>query len=297
MNTIFKLSLLFSLLLYFSMKDCCANNFQFKTNSTKQEALEFLDRIDKTKESALWPNIKPKLFYDNLKFNLENPMSFYPGRSTNFCSYGALSYLVMQCDPLGYVKFMNELYTNGEATYNGNKFHPSAPVMNAAGALKFKGVLDIRHAEQMWFLVLADKFKGYLNIINKKYKPGDENTFWASTNLAKYNRMVRKMCHYKVESVGSDLFKPGVKDLYSYLEKRTDSTTLVTLYINNRIIHKKNHDKVKFSIPTHFIILRELVKVNDILAIRYWDYGGETLLQLYPDLFKKIVFGISIIRK
>jgi|KBSSwiS6_1023812.scaffolds.fasta_scaffold01554_4 hypothetical protein len=291
-----RLSLMIIWVLFFYPEYCFAN-FPTGSISTKQEAFDFLNTIDQNKESNLWPNIKPKLFYDNLKLNLENPMSFYPGRSTNFCSYGAVSYLVMQCDPLGYVRFMYQLYADGKANYNGNYFHPSAAVMKAAGSLRFKGVLDIRHAEQMWFLVLADKFKGYLNIINKKFNPGDENTFWASTNLAKYNRMVRKMCHYKSESVGSDLIKPGVKDLYSYLNKRMDSTTIVTLYINNRIIHKKTHDKVKFSIPTHYIILRELVKVNDLLAIRYWDYGGETLLQLYPDLFKKIVFGISIFRK
>jgi hypothetical protein len=292
-----RFTLLFLLVLFLFNEKCLAKNSLFESISTKKDALEFLNTIDKNKESKFWPNIKPKLFYDNLKLNLENPESFYPGRSTNFCSYGALSYLVMQCDPLGYIKFMNELYTNGKATYNGNYFEPSAEVMKAAGALRFKGVLDIRHAEQMWFLVLADKFKGYLNIINKRYNDGDENTFWASTNLAKYNRMVRKMCHYKVECVGSDLIKPGVKDLYSYLKKRMDSSTIVTLYINNRIIHKKNHDKVKFSIPTHFIIVKEVTKENDTLTMRYWDYGGETLLQLPVRSFKKIVFGISIIRK
>ena len=276
---------------------CQAGSFPFKSVSTKQEAFEYLNRIDTGKESKFWHNIKSKLFYDNLKLNLENPESFYPGRSTNFCSYGALSYLVMQCDPLGYVKFMDDLYSSGKGVYNGNYFQPSAAVMKAAGTLKFKGVLDVRHAEQMWFLVLADKFKGYLNIINKRYNDGDENTFWASTNLAKYNRMVRKMCQYQVESVGSDLIKPGVKDLYSYLRKRMDSTSLVTLYINNRIIHKKNHDKVKFSIPTHFIIVKELTKEDDVITLRYWDYGGETLLQFPSKRLRKIVFGISIIRK
>ncbi|HET9433826.1 MAG TPA: hypothetical protein VFO37_08730, partial [Chitinophagaceae bacterium] len=92
----------------------------FSATSTKKEAIEFLDQIDQTKKSQLWPNVKPKLFYDNLKLNLENPMSFYPGRSTNFCAYGALSYLVMEKDPLGYVRFMNDLYDKGEAIFNAN---------------------------------------------------------------------------------------------------------------------------------------------------------------------------------
>ena len=134
-------------------QNCFAKDLFGEIISTKEQALAFLDKIDQTKENSLWPNVKPKLFYDNLKLNLEKPMSFYPGRSTNFCSYGALSYLVMEKDPLGYVKFMNELYDKGEATFNNNHFKPSKAVMNAAGTLKFKGVLDIRHAEQMWFLV------------------------------------------------------------------------------------------------------------------------------------------------
>ncbi len=94
-------------------------------NSTKKEALAFIDKIDQSKENTLWPNVKPKLFYDNLKLDLEKPMSFYPGRSTNFCAYGALSFLIMEKDPLGYVKFMNELYDKGEATFNNNHFKPS----------------------------------------------------------------------------------------------------------------------------------------------------------------------------
>jgi hypothetical protein len=273
-----------------------AGNLLSEINSTKKEALEFIDKIDQTKENSLWPNIKPKLFYDNLKLNLEKPGSFYPGRSTNFCAYGALSYLVMEKDPLGYVKFMNELYDKGEAIFNNNHFKPSSAVMKSAGTLKFKGVLDIRHAEQMWFLVLADKFKGYLNFFDKKFNEGDENSFWAATNLSKFDRMVNKMCGVHVKAVGSDLIKPWVKDPYSYLSKRIDSN-IVSLYINNRIIHKKNHDKIKFSIPTHFIILRQISKENNMITLRYWDYGGETQMQVSPNTLKKIIFGIITIDK
>lgn len=258
--------------------------------------MEFLDQIDQTRENSFWPNVKPKLFYDNLKLNLENPNSFYPGRSTNFCGYGALSYLIMEKDPLGYVKFMNELYDKGEATFNEKNFKPSKAVMQAAGTLKFKGVLDIRHAEQIWFLVLADHYKGYLNFFDKKFHEGDENTFWAATNLAKFDRMVSEMCGTHVKAVGSDLIKPWVKDVYSYLAKRIDSN-IVSLYINNRIIHKKNHDKIKFSIPTHFIILRQIRKEGDMVTLRYWDYGGETEMQISSRTLKKMIFGIITIDK
>jgi hypothetical protein len=276
---------------------CLAGNYLPEIFSSKKDALAFLETIDQNKKSNLWPNIKPKLFYDNLKLNLENPESFYPGRSTNFCSYGALSYFVMEKDPLGYVKFMNELYDKGESIFNSNQFRPSKEVMNAAGTLRFKGVLDIRHAEQMWFLVLADKFKGYLNFFNRRFREGDENTFWAATNLSKFNRMLRKMCNSTVTSRGSDLMRPWIKDPYTYLKEKIDSNTVISLYINNRIIHKKNHDKIKFSIPTHYIILREIRKEGDMITFRYWDYGGETLMQSRSSAFKKVIFGISIIKR
>ena len=273
-----------------------AGDFFGEIISTKEEALAFIDKIDQSKQSSLWPNVKPNLFYDNLKLNLDKPWSFYPGRSTNFCSYGALSYLVMQKDPLGYVKFMNELYEKGESNFNNNHFKPSKEVMKAAGTLKFKGVLDIRHAEQMWFLVLADKFKGYLNLFHRKFREGDENTFWAATNLGKFDRMVSKMLSTHVTAVGSDLIKPWVKDVYSYLKKRMNNK-IVSLYINNQIIHKKNHDKIKFSIPTHYIILKSIRKVDDKITLRYWDYGGDTEMQINPGTLKKIIFGIISIDK
>lgn len=296
LRTHLKLILFTYLFLFLADQETFARVLPGEIISTKEEAIAFLEKIDQPKENILWPNVKSKLFYDNLKLNLEKPGSFYPGRSTNFCAYGALSYLVMQKDPLGYVKFMNELYDKGEASFNNIHFKPSKEVMKAAGTLKFKGVLDIRHAEQMWFLVLADKFKGYLNFFDKKFHQGDENTFWAATNLGKYDRMVSKMCGTHVKAVGSDLIKPWVKDPYTYVQKRIDSN-IVSLYINNRIIHKKNHDKVKFSIPTHFIILRQIRREGNLITLRYWDYGGETEMQITSRTFKKIVFGIITIDK
>lgn len=292
----FKLISFLFLFLVFAIPKGFAGNPFSEIISTKEEAIAFLSKIDHTRESAFFPNVKPNLFYDNLKLNLEKPGSFYPGRTTNFCSYGALSYLVMQKDPLGYVRFMNELYDKGESSFNNNHFKPSKEVKNAAGTLKFKGVLDIRHAEQMWFLVLADKFKGYLNLFQKRFREGDENTFWAATNLAKFDRMVKKMCGTHVRAVGSDLIKPWVKDPYSFLTKRIDDK-IISLYINNQIIHKKTHDKIKFSIPTHYIILKDIRKADNKITLRYWDYGGDTEMQISSRTLKKIIFGIIMIDK
>jgi hypothetical protein len=260
--------------------------------STQQQAIAFIDKIKELGPSAYWPNIKPALFLENLRSNVHQPLSIYPGRGTNFCGYGALTYLMLQDDPLGYAKLLLQLYNEGKAGFGKSIFDPSPEVKKAAGTLRFKGILDIHPAEQMWFLSLADHFKGYLNIFNRKYDPGDEDSFWASVNYAKFNRMVSKLLNYTVHAKGSDLIRPHTVDIYEYISEKL-KTGIVVLYINNRILHKKKLEKIKLAIPTHFIILQEISKVDDVVTLLYWDYGGRTQLQLSPYALQKIVFGIS----
>jgi hypothetical protein len=223
-------------------------------------------------------------------------MSIYPGRGTNFCGYGALTYLFLQDDPLGYTQLLLALYKNGKASFGKAVFEPSEAIRKQAGLLKYKGILDIRPAEQIWYLTLADHFKGYLNIFNRKYDPGDEDRFWASVNYAKFNRMIRTLLQYKVTARGTDLIRPGIDDLYEYISEKLKKST-VALFINNRIVHKKNHVQIKLAIPTHFIILQQIMKTDDVITLVYWDYGGRTLLQLSPAFLKKIIFGITCCTK
>ena len=262
------------------------------TTSTQKEAIKFIDNITQLTPSVYWPNIKPYLFLENLKLNVHKPLAIYPGRGTNFCGYGALTYLFLQDDPLGYVKLLIKLYNEGDATFGKCHFIPSDGIRKAAGTLIFKGILDIHPAEQMWYLCLADHFKGYLNFFNRKYDPGDEDSFWASVNYAKFNRMVRNLLHYKVNAKGSDLIRPHTGNTYEYIHEKL-KTGIVVLYINNRILHKKKLEKIKLAIPTHFVILQGIAKVDDTVTLVYWDYGGRTLLQLGPYFLQKIIFGIS----
>ena len=264
--------------------------------STQQQAIEFIDKIKELSPSPFWPNIKPSLFLQNLKTNIYKPISIYPGSGTNFCGYGALSYLLLLDDPLGYAKLLLQLYKDGKASFGDIHLNPSPAVKKAAGVLRYKGVLDIRPAEQMWYLCVADHFKGYLNIFNRKYDPGDEDKFWASVNYAKFNRMVRKLLNYKVNARGTDLFRPRVGDLHQYISEKMVSGTVV-LFINNRIVHKKNHVTIKLGVPTHFIVAEKIIKENDVITLVYWDYGGKTLLKLSPAFFKRIVFGITYCTK
>ena len=264
--------------------------------STQKEAIEFVDNIKELEPSVYWPNIKPSLFLENLKGNIHEPLGIYPGSGTNFCGYGALTYLLLQDDPLGYAKLLLQLYKEGKASFGKTVFGPSPEIKAAAGTLKFKGILDIHPAEQMWYLCLADHFKGYLNFFNRKYDPGDEDTFWASVNYAKFNRMVRKLLNYKVFAKGSDIIRPSVGNTYDYISKKL-KTGIVVLYINNRILHKKKLEKIKLAVPTHFVVLQSITKEENTVTLTYWDYGGKTLRQLRTYFLNKIIFGISYCTK
>ncbi|MES2005909.1 MAG: hypothetical protein V4450_15430 [Bacteroidota bacterium] len=260
--------------------------------STQQQALAFLEKQSELKASNFWPNVNPVFFLQNLRKNIDEPLSIYEGRSTNFCAYAALSYLPLHYDPLGYVTFMLKLYKEGKAIYGKEYFEPTKEVKLAAGTLSFKGELDIRPADQLWFLSLADHFKGYLNFLDKHYNPGNENTMWAAVNFSKFNRMVRRLFNYRVDAVGSDLLRPGVRDVFAYLSERLQTGT-IALFVNNLDLYKKNHTRLKLGVPTHFIILLAVEEVEDKVAITYWDYGGRTKQLLSEQFLKKIIFGIS----
>ncbi len=264
--------------------------------STQDQAIAFIDSIKILTSSSFWPNIKPALFLQNLKINIHNPISIYPGNGTNFCGYGALVYLLLKDDPLGYAKLLLQLYKEGKAQFGNSVFNPSTAVKKEAGLLKFKGILDIHPAEQMIFLALADHYKGYINLFNRKYNSGDEDTRWASVNYAKFNRMVKNLLRYKVKAKGSDLIRPHTGDLYQYIIKRL-ATGMVVLYINNRIVHKKNHVQIKVSFPTHFVVAESVKEEYGIITLVYWDYGGRTQMQLSPAFFKRIIFGITYCTK
>jgi len=90
--------------------------------------------------------------------------------------------------------------------------------------------------------------------------------------------------------------RPHVGDQYPYISKRLQ-TGKVVLFINNRIVHKKNHVSFKLRVPTHFIVVEKISMVNDVITLVYWDYGGKTLLQMSPTFFKRIIFGITYCTK
>lgn len=281
------------LLICFFSRQSLANLSDTTPLSTSIQAKIFLARQTGLQQSVHWPSVHPQLFLENLQKNLEQPLTIYSGKSTNFCAYAALSFLPLHDDPLRYVQFMIKVYTEGKAGYGKAYFEPSAAIKQAAGRLTFKGELDVRPADQLWFLLLADHFKGYLNILDHHFNMGDENKLWAAVNYHKFNKMIRQLFSYQVDAVGSDLFRPGIRDIYEYLSERL-ATGHVAMFVNNPGLYKKSHAKFRFGVPTHFIILINIEELPDgNIAMTYWDYGGRSLQILDPQVLKKITFGVS----
>ncbi len=257
------------------------------------ETLEYIQSIKDLEQSEYWPNVKPDLLLQNLKTFTIEPFSFYEGKTTNFCAYSALTYIPLKYNPLGFAQFMVELYRTGKSRMGKDVLQPGKAVREEAGLLKYKGALDINPAGQMWFLTLADHYKGYLNRFNLHFDKGDENTFWASTNFAKFNRMLRRLFNANVIAHGADLSRPHVGDLYDYLQSRLKRGE-VFLYVNNKKLYRKTHSKKIFHTPTHYVLLISISRLsNGDIELVYWDYGLKTLQQLSPGFFKNIVFGIS----
>lgn len=260
------------------------------------KALTLLAGADTMRQSTHWPNITPKEFLDNLKKNIEFPLKISTGRSTNFCAFGAVTYTCLKNEPLRYAECMLHLYQYGEAYYRNIKLAPSESIKNEAGLMKYQGDLDIHPADQVWFLSLAHRFKGYLNLFNTRYSKGDENTLWAATNLAKFNRMLHKLCKYKVSSKGSDLFRPRSKDLPGFLKEKLAGGE-VYMYLNNALLRKKNHNRVQRRIPTHYIVLTEIYDKEDgHILIKYWDGSYKTLKEISLSALKQIIYGISWVK-
>lgn len=286
------LKFFFVFVLLINLKPATHSQVNHHIKSTATNAIQFLDSLGSVKKSDYWPNIDPEIFYQNLKTFTVEPLHFYEGSSTNFCAYSALTYIPLQYDPLNFARFLVKLYATGEASMGTAFIKPSLNVRQNAGLLKYKGILDINHAAQIWFLSLADHFKGYLNI-DKTYQPGDENRMWASTNLKKFNRMLRQLFLINVESIGSDLIQPIFRNEYSYLKKRLQKGN-VFIYLNNRKLNKKSHKKSFINFPTHYILLVDVKKLpNHDIQIKYWDYGKYTVRQLPEKFFRKIVYGVS----
>lgn len=262
-------------------------------NNLFQRQIEFPNQS----KSTIWKNIDEELFKKNLENNLDATLHLYQGSGTNLCGFAAVTYHFIKHNPKEYNRMIMELYNNGETyTVSGSLLKPSTEILNYAGTIKNKGRLDLNHADQLWFLTLADHYKGYVNTFNWTYEYGDESTTWASTNLNKFNNMWSDLIGKEVNSNGSDLIRPSIDKYYDYIHDLKNNYTIM-LYLNNTVLNKRNFSSITFPIPTHFVELYDLYPAGDYYILEYWDYGLKTKEIIDKEKFNKIIYGISYVKK
>jgi hypothetical protein len=266
-----------------------------QSQEAKKKALILVSEAEKTSKSVIWPNVKAHYFFKNLRENVEHPLYVHQGKPTNFCGYAAITHFMVMENPVEYVRLMVDLYQTGTTvTIDRRKLHSSKEIREAAGTLYNKGEMDINHADQIWFMVLADNYKGYLNWRNTSYRPGDESTFWAASNYKKFNRMVRSLTGLEVHARGSDLFGPLMGSYYDFIKEKNEDNTVI-LYLNNKVLYPNKFFKFILHTPTHFVVLYDLKREGKYNMLDYWDYGLRTQMKLKKNKFRKLVYGITYI--
>ena len=256
----------------------------------QQLALLLLSQMDTSQHSPLWPAIRAGALFRNLRENVLYPERVYQGHYTNFCAYAALTVLLARENPENYVRNVVELFTRGETSVNGKTIKPSASVRAVAGTLEGKGILNLNPADQLWFLAMADAYKAYLNL-DQQFHPGDENKPWAICTIGKFNRMARELGGFRIESWGTDLFRPINKSTTNFIQEQLRKG-IVVLYVNSNYLHPLKFHVLMMRAPTHYIIVHDIRETDGMVELTYWDYGLKTVQQLSDERLHDMIFGI-----
>ncbi len=274
----------------------CSLSVKAQHPDSLKKALALVEKAELSfRNDSIWPNVNPQWFFRNIKENLKNPLYLNQGKPTNFCGYAAITHFMILDNPINYAQLLLDLYQKGEAQLITQKLIPSQEVKAAAGLIYNKGQMDISHADQLWFLALADGFKGYLNWFNKKYNPGDENTFWASSNLRKFNRILREVCVREIHCKGSDLIRPAIGNRYDFIKDKSNNHTLL-LYLNNKKLYPSKFFRFVPPSPTHFVVLYNMDEIEGYYVLDYWDYSLRTKTKVKKEKFQKLIYGITYIK-
>jgi len=111
------------------------NNYS-ALNPAQQRALDLLAKIDTVTKPPLWPHIQPALFFANIRKNILYPAKINQGQNTNFCSYAALTHLLVRYQPDNYTEMILALYKTGQVSlYSKRVIKASQRVRNGAGLL------------------------------------------------------------------------------------------------------------------------------------------------------------------
>ena len=63
-----------------------------------------------------------------------------------------------------------------------------------------------------------------------------------------------------------------------------------------RDMRKKNHNRVKKRIPSHYVVLMEIKHNEEGIIFKYWDGGYKTVKEVSLCYLKQIIYGISWVK-
>ncbi len=225
-------------------------------------------------QSEHFKNVSPEEFINQLTERINNPSGISQGEGTNFCWIAACASYVYEKNPVGMVEAMFSLYTTGTFTYDnggeGFSFSSADYINDGAGSGTFDDNTGLagNKVDQMLFMTLGAKFKGYLNA-DDSYDPGDESTLWASGNLGKAKNLWNAF-GYDVKVSGSDLGW-GASNKGGTVMKTLKSHDVV-LFVNSPLFLRDNWGANWWG--THYLRVDKMSSLGGNYTLDYWDYGS-----------------------
>lgn len=175
------------------------------------------------------------------------------------------------------VDAMFSLYNTGTFNYDnggdGFKFSPAQYINDAAGSNTFDNNPGLKgnKVDQMLFMTLGAKFKGYTNAADGQYNPGDEDgsKTWAGGVISKAKDMWNAF-GYDVKVSGSDLGWSSLNKGGAAMEMLKSHD--VVLFINSPLFLRDEWKNNWFG--THYIRVNQMSSANGNYSVGYWDYGA-----------------------
>ncbi len=238
-------------------------------------------------------------FCKQLTDRVNNPTGLNQGENTDFCWASSCMAYLYETNPKGMVDAMFSLYLTGSFKYNTGLgdliMTPTSVERDAVGSSTFdnnKGLTG-HVVDQMLLLSAAENFKGYMNKINKTYKPGDEdNKWWAGAPLSKAHDMWTAF-GFNVIVSGTDLWPMPYGQEQDIMTHMANNYSVV-LFINSELF---KFNRGANTSATHYIRLKALSQTNNIDNVTYWDYGANHTFKIDKGRFNKSLYGIIYIKQ
>jgi hypothetical protein len=259
-----------------------------KTYVTKREAaLALIDRFASTapEDSPQFKGIKADDVAEHLEETIEEPHLINQDELA-WCGPNTFLMVIARNDPVGYARYVTEMYTTGQAKLGGMDVKPGAAVkaewtdeqMEAADWIALGSLRDAGN----WFWSATDQTIGFATF------PGDITSWFAKYGVAK-DKIVQK---------GGWIAQTDAGDLADANTRFADGWN-VLLWVHMFTLHQKGEPEqiTKFDIQrTHWVVMNGPF-THDATARRWscpvntWGERGTRNVDVSEDKISSSVFG------